>query len=116
MCEEKIVNRHIESKKAELTTWQSKAELAVKNGRDDVAKSALLSKQTVIESLENKQVQLKTLKESLSKVRYDSERLQQKIADAKKKQAQLAQCHDVVIARERISTTIPTIFPLCCDI
>lgn len=106
LSEEKIINRQIESKKTELTTWQSKAELAVKNGRDEVARSALLSKQSVIESIENKQAQLKTLQQSLSKIRYDSDRLQQKIAAAKKKQAQLAQHHNAVKVTRRVSTEL----------
>ena len=106
LCEEKAINRHLDTKKAELATWQSKAELAIEKGRDDLAKSALISKQAVSESIEKKQAQRETLQESLLKIRSDCERLQQKIAEAKTKQAQLAQRHDVVVARSHINTQL----------
>jgi len=106
LCEEKAINRHLETKKAELLAWQSKAELAIEKGRDDLAKSALISKQAVSESIEKKQAQLETLQESVLKIRSDCERLQQKIAEAKTKQAQLAQRHDVVVARSHINTQL----------
>jgi len=106
LCEEKAINRHLDTKKAELATWQSKAELAIEKGRDDLAKSALISKQAVSESIEKKQAQLETLQESVLKIRSDCGRLQQKIAEAKTKQAQLAQRHDVVVARSHINTQL----------
>lgn len=106
LCEEKAINRHLDTKKAELATWQSKAELAIEKGRDDLAKSALISKQAVSESIEMKQAQRETLQESLLKIRSDCERLQQKIAEAKTKQAQLAQRHDVAVARSHINTQL----------
>ena len=61
LCEEKVINRQIDTKKTELAAWQIKAERAVEKGSDDLAKSALLEKQRVNESIENKQTQLETL-------------------------------------------------------
>ncbi|GAB0111980.1 PspA/IM30 family protein [Pseudoalteromonas distincta] len=106
LCEEKVINRQIDTKKTELAAWQIKAERAVEKGSDDLAKSALLEKQHVNESIENKQTQLETLQESIAKIKSDCERLQQKMAMAKTKQAQLMQRHNVAIARGRISTQL----------
>lgn len=106
LCEEKVINRQIDTKKTELAAWQIKAERAVEKGSDDLAKSALLEKQRVNESIENKQTQLETLQESIAKIKSDCERLQQKMAMAKTKQAQLMQRHNVAIARGRISTQL----------
>ncbi|WP_165729207.1 PspA/IM30 family protein [Pseudoalteromonas sp. 31A1] len=106
LCEEKIINRQIDTKKTELAAWQIKAERAVEKGSDDLAKSALLEKQRVNESIEKKQTQLETLQESIAKIKSDCERLQQKMAMAKTKQAQLMQRHNVAIARGRISTQL----------
>ncbi|MBH0026676.1 MULTISPECIES: PspA/IM30 family protein [unclassified Pseudoalteromonas] len=106
LCEEKIINRQIDTKKIELAAWQTKAEHAIKKGNDDLAKSALLEKQRVSESIVNRQTQLETLQESIAKIKADCERLQQKMTMAKTKQAQLMQRHNVVIARGRISTQL----------
>ncbi|MEL0642383.1 PspA/IM30 family protein [Pseudoalteromonas aliena] len=106
LCEEKVINRQIDTKKTEFAAWQVKAERAVEKGCDDLAKSALLEKQRVNESIENKQTQLETLQESFAKIKSDCERLQQKMAMAKTKQAQLMQRHNVAIARGRISTQL----------
>lgn len=106
LCEEKVINRQIDTKKTELAAWQVKAERAVEKDSDDLAKSALLEKQRVNESIEDKRTQLETLQESIAKIKVDCERLQQKMAMAKTKQAQLMQRHNVAIARGRISTQL----------
>lgn len=106
LCEEKIINRQIDTQKNTLLTWQTKAELAVERGRDDLAKSALVAKQELSESIANKQTQLVALQESIAKIRNDCERLQQKMAEAKVKQTQLSQRHNVVVARNKINTQL----------
>ncbi|MBE0360664.1 PspA/IM30 family protein [Pseudoalteromonas aliena] len=106
LCEEKIINRQIDTQKNTLLTWQTKAELAVERGRDDLAKSALVAKQELSESIANKQTQLVALQESITKIRNDCERLQQKMAEAKVKQTQLSQRHNVVVARNKINTQL----------
>ncbi|MBB1385053.1 PspA/IM30 family protein [Pseudoalteromonas sp. SG45-5] len=106
LCEEKIINRQIDTQKNTLLTWQTKAELAVEKGRDDLAKSALVAKQELSESIANKQTQLVALQESIAKIRNDCERLQQKMAEAKVKQTQLSQRHNVVVARNKINTQL----------
>jgi len=106
LCEEKVINRQIDTKKTEFAAWQVKAERAVEKGCDDLAKSALLEKQRVNESIENKQTQLETLQESIAKIKVDCERLQQRMAMAKTKQTQLMQRHNLAIARERITTQL----------
>ncbi|MBQ4856792.1 PspA/IM30 family protein [Pseudoalteromonas sp. MMG007] len=106
LCEEKILKRQIENKNTELNNWQTKAELAIEKDRDDLAKSALIEKQRVIDVIASKQAALEALKKSIIKITADCERLQQKMAQAKTKQAQLIKRHDVAIAREKISTTL----------
>jgi len=106
LCEEKILKRQIENKNTELNNWQTKAELAIEKDRDDLAKSALIEKQRVIDVIASKQAALEALKESIIKITADCERLQQKMAQAKTKQTQLIKRHDVAIAREKISITL----------
>ena len=103
LCEEKTLKRQIAQKQKDLTLWQTKAELAVAKNRDDLAKSALVEKQRVDEQTVAKNTQLNTLKESIEKITADCERLQQKMAQAKSKQAQLIKRHDIVAAREKVN-------------
>ncbi len=103
LCEEKTLKRQIAQKQKDLTLWQTKAELAVAKNRDDLAKSALVEKQRVDEQIAAKNTQLNTLKESIEKITEDCERLQQKMAQAKTKQAQLIKRHDIVAAREKVN-------------
>ena len=103
LCEEKTLKRQIVQKQKDLTLWQTKAELAVAKNRDDLAKSALVEKQRVDEQIAAKNTQLNTLKESIEKITADCERLQQKMAQAKSKQAQLIKRHDIVAAREKVN-------------
>ena len=103
LCEEKALKRQIAQKQKDLTSWQTKAELAVAKNRDDLAKSALVEKQRVDEQIVAKNTQLNTLKESIEKITADCERLQQKMAQAKSKQAQLIKRHDIVAAREKVN-------------
>lgn len=103
LCEEKTLKRQIAQKQKDLTLWQTKAELAVAKNRDDLAKSALVEKQRVDEQIAQKNTQLGALKASIEKMTADCERLQQKMAQAKAKQAQLMKRHDIVVAREKVN-------------
>ena len=103
LCEEKTLKRQIAQKQKDLTSWQTKAELAIAKNRDDLAKSALLEKQQVHDKIAEKNTQLDELKESIKKITADCERLQQIMAHAKTKQAQLIKRHDIVVAREKVN-------------
>lgn len=103
LCEEKTLKRQIAQKQKDLTLWQTKAELAVAKNRDDLAKSALVEKQRVDEQITQKNTQLGALKASIEKITADCERLQQKMAQAKAKQAQLMKRHDLVVARGKVN-------------
>lgn len=106
LCEEKTLKRQIENKNNNLVYWQDKAELAIERGRDDLAKSALLEKQAISNTVVAKQLQLETLQQSITKMTADCQRLQQRIAEAKAKQTQLVQRHNIVTARGQINSQL----------
>lgn len=106
LCEEKTLKRQIENKNNNLVYWQDKAELAIERGRDDLAKSALLEIQAISNTVVAKQLQLETLQQSITKMTADCQRLQQKIAEAKAKQTQLVQRHNIVAARGQINSQL----------
>ncbi|GAA65795.1 phage shock protein A [Pseudoalteromonas sp. BSi20311] len=106
LCEEKNIKRQISNKQQALTNWQLKAEHAIAKNRDDLAKSALAEKHTVEKNIECLQTQLETLQQSIVKITEDCERLQQKMTQAKAKQAQLVKRENVVEARAKINTQL----------
>ncbi|KPH90441.1 phage-shock protein [Pseudoalteromonas undina] len=106
LCEEKNIKRQISNKQQALTNWQLKAEHAIAKNRDDLAKSALAEKHTVEKNIECLQTQLETLQQSIVKITEDCERLQQKMTQAKAKQAQLVKRENVVEARSKINTQL----------
>jgi|TARA_E500000178_G_scaffold353888_1_gene421053 phage shock protein A len=106
LCEEKNIKRQISNKQQALTNWQLKAEHAIAKNRDDLAKSALAEKHTVEKNIERLQTQLETLQQSIVKITEDCERLQQKMTQAKAKQAQLVKRENVVEAKAKINTQL----------
>jgi phage shock protein A len=106
LCEEKNIKRQISNKQRALTNWQLKAEHAIAKNRDDLAKSALAEKHNVEKNIECLQTQLETLQQSIVKITEDCERLQQKMTQAKAKQAQLVKRENVVEARAKINTQL----------
>ena len=89
IAEKKTLTRQIDSLQASSTRWQSKAELALSKGRDDLAKSALTEKHKSNHLIDGLQVELAQLNEYLSAVQEDSQRLQEKLAEAKRRQEAL---------------------------
>ena len=106
LCEEKNIKRQISNKQQALTNWQLKAEHAIAKNRDDLAKSALAEKHVIEKKIECLQTQLETLQQSIVKITEDCERLQQKMTQAKAKQAQLVKRENVVEARAKINTQL----------
>jgi phage shock protein A len=106
LCEEKNIKRQVSNKQQALTNWQLKAEHAIAKNRDDLAKSALAEKHNVEKNIECLQTQLETLQQSIVKITEDCERLQQKMTQAKAKQAQLVKRENVVEARAKINTQL----------
>jgi len=106
LCEEKNIKRQISNKQQALTNWQLKAEHAIAKNRDDLAKSALAEKHTVEKNIGCLQTQLETLQQSIVKITEDCERLQQKMTQAKAKQAQLVKRENVVEAKAKINTQL----------
>jgi phage shock protein A len=106
LCEKKALKRQIAIKEVDLVAWQNKAERAVAKHRDDLAKAALLEKQRINEVIAAKNAQCATLKAAIDNLAADCQRLQQKIAQVKTKQARLIKRQNVVVAREKVNTQL----------
>lgn len=66
--------------------WQSKAELALNRGREDLAKGALLEKSSITEALTIAEQDLEKLDQTLERLTDEIDQLQSKLNDAKARQ------------------------------
>lgn len=90
IAEKKTIMRNIRDMENRVTNWHEKAELALTKGREDLAKSALVEKQTCTQKLAEFNEELVLIDEHLMTVQQDSQRLQDKLTEAKRKQEAFA--------------------------
>ncbi|MCY4356676.1 MAG: phage shock protein PspA [Gammaproteobacteria bacterium] len=86
IAEKKTLSRRAEKLKHQAADWESKAELALSKGREDLAKAALLEKSNINASVEITEKDLGKLDETLDKLSVEIEQLQAKLNDARARQ------------------------------
>ena len=89
IAEKKTLSRRSEQLRKQATDWESKAELALTKGREDLAKAALLEKANIQASIEITENDLAKLDETLDKLSSEIEQLQAKLNDARARQKSL---------------------------
>ncbi len=86
IADKKELGRRRDWLQSESAEWERKAEVAIKKGRDDLARAALLEKNKAAEAARSADQELHMLDETLAKLNDDVGALQQKIKDAKTRQ------------------------------
>jgi len=86
IADRKELERRKEWQEAETAEWQRKAEVAVRKGRDDLAKGALIESNKDREGADILREELRILEETLHRLNEDVSALQAKIKDAKARQ------------------------------
>lgn len=76
--------------------WESKAELAISKGREDLAKAALVEKNKAADMVGHIEAELKELVEALSRHEDDVVKLESKLREAKAKRATINARHKTV--------------------
>ncbi|MBA6287826.1 phage shock protein PspA [Colwellia sp. MB3u-4] len=108
IAEKKTLMRHIRAMESRVAHWQEKAELALNKSREDLAKSALVEKQSCTQKLAEFNQELSQFDEYLNALQLDSQRLQDKLTEAKRKQEAFAkrqQSAEVCLkVREKVAT------------
>ena len=99
IADKKDLNRKLELLDRELSEWESKAELAVRKGREDLAKAALVEKSRVSKAAEVLKQDYIAVDEGLGKLNEDIARLEGKLEDAKQRQKALLARHKTAASR-----------------
>ena len=99
IADKKDLNRKLESLEREVRDWDDKAELAVRKGREDLAKAALVEKSRVSAAVDALKEDYEAVDEGLAKLNEDIARLEAKLEDAKARQKALLARHKTANSR-----------------
>ncbi|MBT3530672.1 MAG: phage shock protein PspA [Gammaproteobacteria bacterium] len=86
IAEKKTLSRRSEQYKKQAADWETKAELALSKGREDLAKAALNEKANINSTVDITEADLAKLDETLDKLSSEIEQLQAKLNDARARQ------------------------------
>jgi phage shock protein A len=99
IADKKDLNRKIERFDHEKKDWDDKAELAMRKGREDLAKAALVEKSRVASAVDLLKEDYVAVDEGLAKLNEDIARLEAKLEDAKARQKALLARHKTANSR-----------------
>ncbi|HEX6994828.1 MAG TPA: phage shock protein PspA [Gammaproteobacteria bacterium] len=99
IADKKELTRNLSALEREAKDWESKAELAIDKGRDDLAKAALAEKARVQASMRSLETEHQTITEGLAKLNEDIARLEEKLADAKARRNAILARHQTAAKR-----------------
>lgn len=97
IADRKELERNLSGLERDADDWQSKAELALDKGREDLAKAALAEKARVLDSARSLEAQHKAINDGLAKLNDDISKLEEKLADAKSRR-------NAILARHQAAT------------
>ena len=89
LADQKTLARHMASAEKDINGWQDKAQLAMNNDKEELAKAALVEKQKYVAKLSQLEQQQVQLAEIIEKIQVDTGRLNSKLNEAKQKQKSL---------------------------
>ena len=99
IADKKDLNRKIEALDREKRDWNDKAELAIRKGREDLAKAALVEKSRAAGAVDVLKEDYLAVDEGLAKLNEDIARLESKLEDAKTRQKSLLARHKTASSR-----------------
>ena len=99
IADKKDLNRKLGLFEREQNDWDSKAELALRKDREDLAKAALIEKSRASAASEILKADYTVIDEGLAKLNDDISRLEMKLLDAKARQKSLLARHQTANSR-----------------
>jgi phage shock protein A len=102
IAERRDLERRILQLRDNVEEWKQKAEIAVVNGRDDLATAALQAKISNLRMIEMLEKQLAVMVASLSRQSEDMEKLQLRLQDAKVRERTIGSLHTTARMRLKL--------------
>jgi phage shock protein A len=102
IAEKKLIRNRIEWLSNESKAWEQKAAFAVQKGRDDLAKAALRERNLVTTAATRLEDEISQIDVNLTKLQTDTERLQEKLTEAKVRQEALLMRGETATSRLKV--------------
>jgi phage shock protein A len=99
IADKKDLNRKLGALESDQSDWDGKAELALRKGREDLAKAALVEKSRATSAIEMIRGDYEAIDEGLTRLNEDISRLEAKLQDAKARQKSLLARHKTAHSR-----------------
>ena len=109
IADEKKLERELANQETQAQEWERKAMLAVRAGKDDLAKEALLRKQEYDNASSEYRKQWESQKASVEKLKESLRELQNKIEEAQRKKNLLIARAKRAEAQQKIQNTISSV-------
>lgn len=106
IAERKELERRLARLQAEGADWEAKATLALSKDREDLARGALVEKAKIAEVAATVTLELQHVDANLAKLSDEIAQLQDKLKDAKARQATLLMRHKTAESRLKVKSTL----------
>jgi phage shock protein A len=106
MADRKQAERRLGQLRDEAEAWETKAKLAIRKGREDLARAALQEKRELDEEVSAVEDELGATDEHVAHLNEEIGQLQQKLSDAKAKQKTLAMRNATVESRIKVKRQV----------
>lgn len=104
LAQQKTLVRQTAQAEKDIEGWQYKAQLAMNNDKEALAKAALVEKQKYVVKLEQLAQQQQQLAEIIDKIQVDTGRLNSKLSEAKQKQKSLVSRKQTLETRLKVKS------------
>lgn len=108
IAEKKELTRRVERMEAQSGEWQTKAELALSKGREDLARAALVERGKAQEAVDAVKQELAHVEDHIAKLQEETSQLQEKLADAKARQKAILMRHQAASTRLDVKRKLDT--------
>jgi phage shock protein A len=106
IADRKTIQRRLDRLRYEARGWDEKAELAVRNNREDLARAALAEKAALQELIDRLEIEVKEIDDQLEQLNEDIGRLQSKLTEAKERKKALEMRHKTATSRVKTRETL----------
>jgi phage shock protein A len=106
LADRKAAARRLEQVEGEAASWEEKAKLAIRKGREDLARAALQEKRAIEEEVTVVGAELEATDEHIAQLNVEVAKLQQKLSEAKAKQKALVMRSKTVESRIKVKRQI----------
>lgn len=106
LADRKTAQRRIKQLRKDVDEWDNKARIAVRKGREDLARAAIYEKRILTDEITAIEAELQSLDEHIEHLDKEIEQLQQKLNDAKAKQKAMNMRNKTVQSRLKVKQQI----------